>query len=170
MLLGFGGGIRHAGHAWGYRYGGPTSTPNPIPSLIRAGESIPIPYREGRREDGERKGEKRETYRGASYPDGSEGDSMMRGWGGRLHSLSPRGNRGGPNTWGFQGPTCDQAQDRRSQAPGTDHVEWGWEKRWARPTGTGEEQTEEGRRHHQKRRRRRHRRRRRLRRRRRQRR
>ncbi len=92
MLRRVGGGFLHAGHAGGYRYGGPTSIPNPIPSLTMARDPIHTPY---------------------------------------------------------------------SQAPGQGHVEWGWKKRWVRPTGTGEEQREEGRRHLRRRRRRRHRRRRR---------
>ena len=66
--MGFGGGIWHAGHAWGYQYGGPTSTPNPIPSLIRAGESIPTPYREGRREDGMGRGRGRRGRRTVDPP------------------------------------------------------------------------------------------------------
>ncbi len=74
---------------------------------------------------------------------------MVRGWGRSLHSLPPRGNRGGSNTWGLsaQDHVFAQTQARRAQAPALGHVEWGWEKRWARPTGTGEEQKEEGRRH-----------------------
>lgn len=66
--MGFGGGIWHAGHAWGYQYGGPTSTPNPIPSRIRAGESIPTPYREGRREDGMGRGRGRRGRRTVDPP------------------------------------------------------------------------------------------------------
>ena len=66
--MGFGGGIWHAGHAWGYQYGGPTSTPNPIPSRIRAGESIPTPYREGRREDGRGRGRGRRGRRTVDPP------------------------------------------------------------------------------------------------------
>ena len=64
-------------------------------------------------------GEKRETYRGPSHPYvGSEGGSMVRGWGGSLHSLQPRGNRGGSNTWGLsaQDHVSAQTQARRAQA------------------------------------------------------
>ncbi len=85
-----------------------------------------------------RQGEKKETYRGPSYPDGSEGGSMVWGWGGRLHSLPPRGNRGGPNTWDVQGPTCDRAQDRRSQVPRADRVKWGRRQGGRGQRGKGE--------------------------------
>ncbi len=58
----------HAGHAGGYRYGGPTSTPNPIPSLTMARESMPTPNWEGRRESGIGRGRGRRGRRTVDPP------------------------------------------------------------------------------------------------------
>ncbi len=165
MLRRVGGGFLHAGHAGGYRYGGPTSTPNPIPSLTRARDPIPTPNREGRREDGKGRGRGRRGRRTVDPPTPMLGQKGFDGAGvGRESPQSPAPwESWWVNTWGLsaQDHVFAQTQDQQSQAPGQGHVEWGWEKRWARPTATGEEQKEEGRRHRRRRRRRRHRRRRR---------